>query len=404
MATVPAVIDLAALLAPLPGGNRAGVNLRYETISTSDKRNPKYWYDAIREAAVEDLLAWAGPRYSDWSAVSSLCTDALTTRSKDLQIAAWLTEARTCNSKGDGFAGLRDGLKLLGGLIGNFWDDLYPESDPEDPDGQFTARANALDALVKSLAMAVKKVPLSNGATGLRYSFNQYESSKVFKVIGQSEDHVAQVRERLKQDNEIIVSQDPLRTVPASEPKITDEDWARAHQTTAYEHYWERLELLNECLAELKALDEAMDEKFHHETPGMKELERSLEDVQRLARKLADDKRPAKASAPEEVAVANNAEQNAFVPDTAAVQAGPVITAGTVRDRQEALQRLSEIANYFRRAEPHSPVSFLVERAVKWGNLPFDQLLVELIKDATELGRLRELLGLKSEEVNSDAQ
>lgn len=404
MATVPAVIDLASLLAPLPGNNPAGVDLRYETVSTGDKRNPKYWYDAIREAASEDLFSWAGPRYSDWAAVNALCTKALTTLSKDLQIAAWLAEACTRDSRADGFAGLRDGLKLLRGLLESYWDTLYPASDPEDADGQFTARANALDALVQSLALAVKRIPLTKGATGHCYSFNQYESSKEFKVSGLSDDRLAEVREKLKQDNEIIVSQEPLRTVPASEPKITDEDWARAHQTTAYEHYWERLELLNECLAELKALDDAMDEKFHHETPGMKELERSLEDVQRLARKLAEDKRPTNAGAPKEVAVANNAEQKVFVADTVAVPAGLAIPSGTVRDRQEALQSLSEIANYFRRAEPHSPVSFLVERAVKWGNLPFDQLLVELIKDATELGRLRELLGLKSEEENSSAQ
>ena len=46
------------------------------------------------------------------------------------------------------------------------------------------------------------------------------------------------------------------------------------------------------------------------------------------------------------------------------------------------------------KSEPHSPVSYLVQRAVKWGNMPLDSWLQEVIKDEIVLANLRETLGV----------
>jgi type VI secretion system protein ImpA len=65
--------------------------------------------------------------------------------------------------------------------------------------------------------------------------------------------------------------------------------------------------------------------------------------------------------------------------------------------RADALRRLTEVADYFRRSEPHSPVAYLADRAVRWGNMTLDQWLQEMVKDATILAGLREVLGIKPE-------
>jgi type VI secretion system protein ImpA len=70
--------------------------------------------------------------------------------------------------------------------------------------------------------------------------------------------------------------------------------------------------------------------------------------------------------------------------------------AGSVQGRRDALRRLAEIAAFFQRTEPHSPVAYLVQRAVKWGNMPLDGWLEDVIKDETVLGALRETLGLQT--------
>ena len=55
------------------------------------------------------------------------------------------------------------------------------------------------------------------------------------------------------------------------------------------------------------------------------------------------------------------------------------------------------MADYFRRTEPHSPVSYLVQRAITWGQMPLDAWLHDVIKDVNTLASLRETLGLKGD-------
>lgn len=64
-------------------------------------------------------------------------------------------------------------------------------------------------------------------------------------------------------------------------------------------------------------------------------------------------------------------------------------------DRPDALRRLAGVAEFFRRTEPHSPVSYLVQRAILWGEMPLESWLEEVINNEDVLGRVRETLGLK---------
>src|SRR5580704_59219 len=92
------------LLNPIPGENPSGANLRYAPV-----------YDKIKEARREDDDApqgeWARERkVADWKLVIKLSGEALAAQSKDLQLAAWLTEAAL---RSEGFPGLLAGLKTL---------------------------------------------------------------------------------------------------------------------------------------------------------------------------------------------------------------------------------------------------------------------------------------------------
>jgi type VI secretion system protein ImpA len=72
------------------------------------------------------------------------------------------------------------------------------------------------------------------------------------------------------------------------------------------------------------------------------------------------------------------------------------------QDRADALRRLAAVATYFRNTEPHSPISYLVQRAVRWGEMPLEQWLEDVIHDAGVLSTVRETLGLKESDGNSD--
>mgnify|MGYP006179427065 CR=1 FL=1 len=69
-------------------------------------------------------------------------------------------------------------------------------------------------------------------------------------------------------------------------------------------------------------------------------------------------------------------------------------TLAAPRNRAEALRQLQMVADFFRRTEPHSPVAYLLERAVLWANMPLEQFLAELIRDEGTLSSIRERVGL----------
>ena len=54
-----------------------------------------------------------------------------------------------------------------------------------------------------------------------------------------------------------------------------------------------------------------------------------------------------------------------------------------------------ENAEFFRQTEPHSPVSYLVQRAITWGQMPLETWLTEVIKDTAVLDGIRETLGIR---------
>lgn len=198
-------INIDALLDPILGGNPAGENLQYAGL-----------YDEIREARREDEDLSQGDwkrdrKVADWPRVITLATEALATRTKDLQVGAWLAEALV---KTEGFAGLRDGLRLMSELVERFWDHLYPEIDEDDIEG----RANALSWMDRPLVLpkALKEVPISKNAGDAGYCYLQVEQSREFRHSGTtgrprfrgaaSDQRAARARCRRRQDHKRAVA------------------------------------------------------------------------------------------------------------------------------------------------------------------------------------------------------
>ena len=120
------------ILAPIPGENPSGIDLRYDT--------KLLLHDKIKEARRQDdelaQGAWQSERKTaNYPLVIKLAQDALATSSKDLQLAAWLTEALIHTEK---FPGLLQGLGLCYNLVTTFWDTVYPLI--EDDDRELRAR------------------------------------------------------------------------------------------------------------------------------------------------------------------------------------------------------------------------------------------------------------------------
>ena len=83
-------------------------------------------------------------------------------------------------------------------------------------------------------------------------------------------------------------------------------------------------------------------------------------------------------------------------PAVAGAEAQPGVAPGGFTSRTQALQQLERVAEYFRHAEPHSPVAYLASKAAHWGNMPLHEWLRAVVKDGASLGHIEELLGLQT--------
>jgi type VI secretion system protein ImpA len=63
--------------------------------------------------------------------------------------------------------------------------------------------------------------------------------------------------------------------------------------------------------------------------------------------------------------------------------------------RAEAYRQLAQAAARLRELEPHSPIPYLVQRAVELGGLPFPLLIKALIRDGNVISELNRELGIK---------
>ncbi len=358
----PSVIDLDALFQPISDENPSGESLRYSGI-----------YDEIAEARrADDNLnqgEWVTDlKVADYRKVLDLGLNALTSQTKDLQIAVWVADALIRTS---GFAGLRDGLLLLNGFHERFWDTVHPEIEEGDMEG----RANAMSWFDTQGAFAIRTAPFT-GSKG--YNFNDFEDSKKYDFPESIDSLPMEEQTRI---NNLKAEAERNRSVTANLWNAERQETRRAPMETINF-------TIEECWTALNDLNRLCEEKYErNQTPGFLTLKRSLEDVHEQVKKILEQKR---LEEPDEVE-----EEAAISADgQAGGTQGEASISGAISNRRDALRRLAEIAAFFQKTEPHSPVSYLVQRAVKWGNMGLESWLQEVIKDQAVLFQLRETLGV----------
>jgi type VI secretion system protein ImpA len=63
--------------------------------------------------------------------------------------------------------------------------------------------------------------------------------------------------------------------------------------------------------------------------------------------------------------------------------------------RESALRSLETLAAFFRRTEPHSPLSYTLDEAVRRARLPWLELLDEVIADRSSRDAFLTTLGIR---------
>lgn len=334
-------------------------------------------FDTIQLARIEDdpLLdqgEWITDRkVADWSYIQNECTTLLTTQSKDLRLCFWLCEAMI---QRQGFEGIAQGLNIINAVITEYWLNMYPLIEDNDLD----QRISLLQWFVQQLQKLPKKIPIT---TDKYFSFNDFEAGQLLKV---------------QLENNPDLYDDGL-----PEHKVTAEQYQDALNHTHTSQLQQTIEQLQQAIENWNKFKSILDDILGLDAPAFAAVDQVLERIHaHISRCLKD--RGAFADSPVEQ---DSIAQNDITTQPAATQAAPhhAVQQGFapqsqnhIQNRQQAMAVLAQISEYFSSHEPHSPVSYMLKKTIKWANMPLHEWLAHVVKNEEPLASLNDMLGISN--------
>ena len=289
---------------------------------------------------------------ADWQKVSDGCQNVLLTKSKDLQVAIWLMEAQMYIN---GVEGLARGLILLGALSDQFWDTVFPLMEDDD----IEYRTNLFAWVNKRLSQPLRLTAISNPDNGDAYSWADWEKAQLENEHSKTaKGKSAGLLGKIKQSID-------------------------ATDIAFYQNLWADL---SDAESALDYLCGIVAEKFDEDAPSMAVMRDTLVLIRTMIEVQTDGR-----VMPNELEVNEDLlETEPTLPGDAKVASSP----SEISDRQRAYMLLAEAADFIARDDPHSPVPYLVYKAIDWGRLGTSELYEEIFIRSGGSINIFELLGI----------
>jgi type VI secretion system protein ImpA len=348
----PPVLDIEGLVLPISEAAPCGGDPRSDPSPTSVYQVLKdaRYAAADAERGLERGFAEEGDAKKadetskkSWSLILAQGPPLIKSVAKDLEVAGWVTEAAL---RAHQLAGLRDGLRCTAELVDRYWDEVFPLPDEDGLETRLAPLAGLSGGDIEGrLITPLKKVPLTEGDDPPPIAFWQYERA-ANSTSGKAEGGV---------------------TVAAFETALrrSSPEYVRGLKQDA-----------QACLDAAARLEAGLEARCASEAPSFSRLRETLSqilDALRTHGEVAAEEPPAES------------EPTAAEPE-GAVEPGETSSAaaparGRILDRQGAFRQLEELAAFFRRTEPHSPIAYAIENLVRRGRMSFPELVEELIAD-----------------------
>ena len=354
------LIDFEMLINAIDASAPAGIDPRTDISPTSqyyqlkDIRGQARANERALLSEDEDFQALA----SDWRPLSETIPTVLCQQVKDLEYCAWLIEA-WCRTHG--FAGLSAGFKTTRLLIEHFWPCLYPLPDEDGMEVRI-APLIGLNGYEGdgALITPILSIPLTDVTVHGQFACWQYERAA---DISRKDEK----RQKQKADAGI-----------ASLEQIKD-----AVAETSADFYQNLKQQIETAIAEFALLSQAMDAAMNGEPQPTSAISKTLQKCLDAVNYLAADK----------LAQQLVSEQLTEV-SAEGVTAATDPVAQQVQTREQVLHSLKQAAEFFRKTEPHSPISYALEQVVHWSGLSLPELLQELIDDNNSRNHYFRLAGI----------
>lgn len=372
--------NIGTLIAPIDGSHHGvGEDLMFD---------PRI--DAIVAARQEDdpLLAqgnWVTElKVADWDFVKNQCAELLSDTSKDMKLALWYVDAL---SHTDHLAGISQGLSLLQALNDEYWLTMYPPLDGEED--SMDIRAGLLSWFVKALTDDIKQLSLADTKTE-SYDYNYY-------LTARDHDKQRQQNPDSETSNQLTLS-DYNHAI-----KNSSEAWQQALMSNLNK-VTEQWQDLTDQLNDLMGMDapvfapvtDLLVALTQHLRPLIPEYADTTNNMcpEGIADTVnsTDDNESTMLDGNKSLASTKNVILTDFNPSNRDHQS----------NRRQALKLLAQIQEYFATNEPHSPVTFLLGRAIDWADMPLDQWLAHIIKNEDQLSMISDMVGIQPKRQSSD--
>lgn len=364
-----AQIDIAALATAITPEQPCGEDPRHDTSPLSvyyQLKNVRNNARTLERNALIDgdpLLSFA----NQWQPLIDQIPVLLLNETKDLEFTAWYIEAliRTY-----GYAGLNHGFIVATQLIEQFWDGLYPWPD-EDGLETRVAPLIGLNGVEGegTLIMPISCIPITEYDGDQAYVLWEYEQAcEVDRLETEKKRH------RIDQG------------------AIELSRFESAVNQSSGSFYVDLVRDIENCISSYQQLVTVMDQASGLSLPTShisKRLQAALDAVNHIAAdklRQMNEAMPSKKSEEEPI---SEIDEQAEKHENLAEQ--------QLRTRQDAILQLKTISDFFRKTEPHSPMSYAIDQVVRWSDLALPDLLAELIDDGSARQGYFRLVGISSE-------
>lgn len=366
----PDVIDVASLLVPISEELPTGQDIRNDASASSPYQVIKSLRASARTAERQSIHDGNNSQADEfWREIVQQAPIILRDHAKDLEVACWYTEAML---RRNGFAGLKNAFELIEGLVSQFWDNLHPMPDEYGMETRIACLAGLNgEGAEGALIAPIRKVAITQGDDPGPFNLWQY----------------SQANEAQRAPDEDI------RQKKIAHLGFSLDSVSQCVNDSSDAFFVNQRDDLEIAIASFKATGTMLDEHCGiHDAPSVRLIVEVLEECLGVIKHIGSHKFPS--DTPDEHEAA---DEGANVGDSHATSASAQ-PKGPVASREDAFNQLLQIADFFKKTEPHSPVSYVLQKAVKWGNMPLEELIGELIPDSSSREKYSELTGVKGSE------
>jgi len=146
-----------------------------------------------------------------------------------------------------------------------------------------------------------------------------------------------------------------------------------------------------EALASWTTMGEILDRVAGSDSPSTRQISETLQTILQIVNQYA----PPEAAEGSGEELAEEAAGEAMAEGTGGGGGGGGGKPKKMVTREDALTALTEVAEFFRRTEPQSPLAYTIDDAIRRGRMTWPELLGELVQDQGVRNNILNSLGIK---------